>query len=68
MKSTLVLLLACICASSFAAGSHSRKSHIRKNGTYVAPSRATNPDHTRANNYSHQGNVNPYNGKQGTKP
>lgn len=60
---TLVLLASTVSA----AGSHGRKGHIRKDGTYVAPSRATNPDKTRTNNYSHKGNVNPYNGKKGTK-
>lgn len=48
-------------------GSHAIRGHTTKNGTYVAPSRATNPDKSKANNYSHKGNVNPYNGKQGTK-
>lgn len=60
---TFVLMASTVSA----AGSHSRKSHIRKDGTYVSPSRATNPDHTRANNYSHKGNVNPYTGKKGAK-
>ena len=48
-------------------GSHSVRGHTTKNGTYVAPSRATNPDKSKANNYSHKGNVNPYTGKKGTK-
>ena len=48
-------------------GSHSVRGHTTKNGTYVAPTRATNPDHSKANNYSHKGNVNPYTGKAGTK-
>lgn len=60
---TLVLLASTVSA----AGSHSRSGHIRKDGTYVAPSRATNPDSTRSNNYSHKGNVNPYTGKKGSK-
>lgn len=48
-------------------GSHAVKGHTTKNGTYVQPHRATNRDNTRANNYSHKGNVNPYTGKEGTK-
>lgn len=38
-----------------------------KSGKYVAPTRSTNPDNTKINNYSSKGNVNPANGKQGTK-
>ena len=37
------------------------------NGTYVAPHRATDPDHTQRNNYATKGNVNPSNGKAGAK-
>ena len=39
----------------------------QKDGTYVEPHRATNPDNTKVNNYSAKGNVNPYTGKEGTK-
>jgi hypothetical protein len=49
------------------AGSHSVRGYVKKNGSYVAPHRATNPDKSRANNWSHKGNVNPYTGKKGTK-
>lgn len=48
-------------------GSHAVRGHVTKNGTYVAPSRATNPNGTKRDNYSQKGNVNPYNGKAGTK-
>lgn len=47
---------------------HSIKGYTTKKGTYVAPSHATNPNKTRSDNYTHQGNVNPYTGKEGTKP
>ena len=49
------------------SSSHSVSGHTTKNGTYVAPSYATNPNSTRSDNYSHKGNVNPYTGKEGTK-
>jgi hypothetical protein len=49
------------------SSSHSVKGHTTKNGTYVAPHRQTNPDHTQSNNYSAKGNVNPTNGKVGTR-
>lgn len=43
------------------------RGHTTKNGTYVAPSRATNPNDTKRDNYSQKGNVNPNTGKEGTK-
>jgi len=54
--------------TSSGARDHVVHGYIRKNGTYVAPYHATNPNHTRNDNYSTQGNVNPYTGKAGTKP
>jgi hypothetical protein len=47
--------------------SHSVRGYTTKRGTYVAPHRQTNPDHTQRNNYSTKGNVNPTNGKVGTR-
>lgn len=40
--------------------------YYRQNGTYVEPHHRTAPDHDIYNNYSTQGNVNPYTGQQGT--
>lgn len=80
MKSAIVFSIA--CAVSFGAmarsgghtggshvnsSNHSIRGHVTKKGTYVAPSHATNPNKTKRDNYSHKGNVNPYNGKEGTK-
>lgn len=48
-------------------GSHSVSGHFKKNGTYVAPHHATNPNQTQRDNWSSKPNVNPYTGKQGTK-
>ncbi|WP_158301111.1 hypothetical protein [Janthinobacterium sp. BJB426] len=42
--------------------------YTKKDGTYVAPHQRTAPDSTISNNYSTQGNVNPYTGKAGTVP
>lgn len=50
-----------------AAGSHARKGYVTKKGTYVPPSRATNPNKTQRDNYSSKGNVNPYTGKEGKR-
>lgn len=39
--------------------------YTRSNGTYVQPYHRTAPDNTMYNNYSSQGNVNPYTGQTG---
>lgn len=55
-------------SSGTSSGSHSTSGYTKSNGTYVAPSHATNPNGTKADNWSTKGNVNPYTGKEGTKP
>tara|TARA_B100000941_G_C28021193_1_gene310121 strand:+ start:158 stop:400 length:243 start_codon:yes stop_codon:yes gene_type:complete len=40
--------------------------YYRKDGSYVKPYYRTKPNNTMRDNYSTQGNINPYNGKQGT--
>jgi hypothetical protein len=50
-----------------ASGSHRRSGYFTKNGTYVAPARATNPNRTRVDNWSSKPNVNPYTGKRGMR-
>jgi hypothetical protein len=80
MKNALIVIAAAlgICSSttvlakgnshSHSSGSsHSVSGHVTKNGTYVAPHHATNPNSTKSDNWSHKGNVNPYTGKEGTK-
>lgn len=44
------------------------RSYIRPNGHYVSPHFRTAPNHTRLDNWSTRGNINPYTGKAGTKP
>lgn len=41
------------------------KGHVTKQGTYVAPHHATNPNGTRRDNWSSKPNVNPHTGKTG---
>ena len=60
---TLVLI---VLAGSAAAQSHYRQGYMRKDGTYIPPSYATNPNDTKLDNYSTKGNINPYTGKAGT--
>ena len=47
---------------------HDSRGYTKKDGTYVAPSHATNPNATTHDNYTHKGNVNPHTGKEGEKP
>lgn len=74
MKINLLVLgclLALMSQASFAkssnGGSHSVRGHVKKDGTYVQPHHATNPNKTQRDNWSSKPNVNPYTGKQGTK-
>lgn len=64
------MLLAAITLAATTAhskDSHSVKPHFKKDGTYVEGHRQTNPDSNKVNNWSSQGNANPYTGKEGTK-
>jgi hypothetical protein len=53
--------------SNSGGGSHSVRGHVRKDGTYVQPHRATNQNKTQRDNWSSKPNVNPYTGSTGTK-
>lgn len=48
-------------------GYHSVRGYTRRDGTYVAAHHATNPNGTRADNWSTRGNVNPFTGRLGTR-
>jgi len=70
MKITSVLLaLSLLLPFSMAAQarSHSVRAHVTRHGTYVRRHMQTNPNHTKRDNYSTKGNVNPYTGKRGTR-
>ena len=54
--------------SSSSTGYHAVSGYTTKNGTYVAPHYQTNPNGTKNDNWSTVGNVNPFTGKEGTKP
>lgn len=56
------------CRGKSSGGSVSVRGYTTKSGTYVAPHHRTSPDSTKSNNWSTRGNVNPYTGKEGTKP
>lgn len=67
VRSVALGLLIALMAGSALAASHRVKGYVKADGTYVAPTRATNPNGTQVDNYSSKPNVNPYNGKAGTK-
>lgn len=60
-------LLALAPVSATAQSTHSVRGYTRANVTYVAPHMQTNPNGTKLDNWSTRGNVNPYNGKEGTR-
>lgn len=64
MKTIIVALIACAASTAFA--DEYVRGYYRKDGTYVQPHHRTTPDSNPYNNYSTQGNVNPYTGQAGT--
>jgi hypothetical protein len=44
---------------------HTVRGYVRKDGTYVKPHRQTDPDANKYNNYSTEGNMNPFTGEKG---
>ena len=55
-------------SSGYVNPSHTTvRSYTTHHGTYVPSYRRTSPDHSKTNNYSSRGNVNPYTGKRGYK-
>lgn len=62
-----LFLLAAVLASPVAAqSSHTVQGHVRSDGTYVQPHQQTNPNSTKNDNWSTQGNYNPTTGRAGT--
>lgn len=61
--------LAILALAGFAVTAWSQtyvKPHIRKNGTYVEGHVRSAPNRSQHDNYSSQGNYNPYTGQKGT--
>lgn len=66
MKTLTLVTLGVLLAVTAAAQTHVN-GYTRRDGTYVAPHVRTTPDGNRFNNYSTQGNINPYTGRVGTQ-
>lgn len=62
---TCALLMTCITSNAFAT--KRVNGYVKRDGTYVAPHHRTDPNRTQRDNYASKPNVNPYNGKKGTK-
>ena len=65
-KTPILAALIVASAAAHAGGSHWVNGYTRSNGTYVEGHYATNPNSSRLDNYSTQGNTNPYTGQSGT--
>ncbi len=66
MKKLIIALALSTIAASAVASDNQVNGYMRKDGTYVQPHMQTNPNSTKLDNYSTQGNTNPYTGQQGT--
>lgn len=64
MKKAMVIALSWVAIA--ASAQVQVDGHIRRDGTYVAPSYRTAPNNTLTDNYSSKPNVNPYTGQAGT--
>lgn len=60
------ILTALLVTSSAPAFADHVSGYTRSNGTYVQGYERSAPDSTVTNNYSYQGNINPYTGSVGT--
>ena len=67
VKKLMIVVLG-MCVLSVSANAAYTRGYMKKNGTYVSGYHRTSADHTRINNYSTRGNINPYTGKKGYKP
>jgi hypothetical protein len=68
-KIVFALMLTALSAYTFAGGKGSGSvavhGYVRKDGTYVPPHQRSAPDGNFGNNWSTEGNVNPYTGEDG---
>jgi hypothetical protein len=59
-------LAALLAFSAAATAQVYHRGYVRQDGTYVQPHYQSAPDGNKFNNYSTQGNINPYTGQAGT--
>lgn len=63
----LAITAALLALSVSASADQFVNGYIKKDGTYVAPYVRSTPNNSQYDNYSTQGNVNPYTGQRGTE-
>lgn len=68
LASLLAILSLAPLVGTAVAGDTRVRGYTRQDGTYVQPHMRSAPDTNRSNNWSTQGNVNPYTGQPGTRP
>jgi opacity protein-like surface antigen len=68
MKKAIVLLaIAAALTATAAFADEYVNGYMRQDGTYVQPHFKTSPNSTKIDNYSSQGNTNPYTGERGSQ-
>jgi len=65
MKKIMLFVVLAMCAPATAGADQWVNGHIRRDGTYVQGYHRSSPNRNRYDNYSSQGNTNPYTGKRG---
>ncbi len=66
LRLSILALCALAAGPAAAQGFNMHDGYVRRDGTYVPPHFQTNPDSNRFNNWSSQGNTNPFTGHAGT--
>lgn len=61
------IILIFLLLAGFASADEYVNGYFRSNGKYVQPHFKSNKNHTKQDNFSTYGNINPYTGKKGTK-
>lgn len=61
----VIVLASLVAFSGVALAGQYVKGYVRKDGTYVQPHFRSSQNSTRIDNFSTQGNVNPYTGQRG---
>lgn len=62
-----IIAIVALAASSMAFADQYVRPHVTKDGTYVEGYHRSSPNNNRYDNYSSQGNINPYTGQRGTE-
>lgn len=67
MKKAIILVAALLAFASIASADEYVNGYFRKDGTYVQPHYKSSPNSSKWDNYSSQGNTNPYTGEKGSQ-